>query len=132
MPRQPALDNQELVRLAFDHGQIGSLTDRGLHRGGIKLAIRLGARPPNGRTLATIEHAKLDTPGIGNAAHQSVERIDLSDQMALAQTTDGRIAGHRADGRKAVRHQRGSAHPSARRTRSLTAGMAAANDDDVV
>jgi len=40
---------------------------------------------PHRRTLAAIEHTKLDAGRIGNPAHQTVERIDLTDQMALAE-----------------------------------------------
>ena len=86
--------------------------DRGLHRGRIELAVGLGARTADGRTLAAIEHPELDAAGIGDPAHQAVERIDLADQMALAEPADGGIAGHRADGRKAMGDQRRPrAHP---------------------
>ena len=105
--------------------------DRGLHRRRIELAVGLGARPADRRTLAAVQHPKLDAAGIGDPAHQAVQRIDLADQMALAETADRGIAGHRADGRKAMGHQRGlRAHPRSR-ARGLAAGMAAADDDDV-
>ena len=107
------------------------LPDRGLHRGGIELPVGLGARTADRRALAAIEHAKLDAAGIGDPAHQTIQRVDLADQMALAETADGGIAGHRADGGETVRHQSGRrAHPG-RRSRGLTAGVAAANHDDV-
>ena len=121
----------EFVRLALDHAEVRGLDDRGLHRRGVKLAIGLGARPADRRTLAAIEHAELDAAGIRDAAHQAVQRIDLADQMALAKAADRGIAGHRADGRKTVRHQgRTGAHPRSR-ARSLAAGVAAADDDHV-
>src|ERR1700733_8123832 len=81
---QPAPDNQKLVRLALDHGQISGFADRGLHRGRIEFAVRLGARSADGRTLASVEHPKLDTPGVCDPAHKPVEGIDLPDEMALA------------------------------------------------
>ena len=37
-------------------------------------------------------------PASADAAHQPVERIDLADQMALAEPADRRIARHGADG----------------------------------
>src|SRR5579872_1662939 len=49
----------ELIRLPLDHGEIGGLADRGLHRGGIELPISLGARTADGRALAPVEHPKL-------------------------------------------------------------------------
>ena len=111
--------------------QVGGLPDRGLHRRRVELAVGLGARPADRRTLAAVEHAKLDAAGIGDPAHQSVQRIDLADQMTLAQTADRGVAGHRADGRKAMGHQRRPrAHPRGG-AGGLAAGMAAADDDDV-
>ena len=63
----------------------------------IELAVGLGARPAHGRPLAAVEQPELDAGGVGHAAHQAIERVDLAHQMALAQPADRRIAGHRAD-----------------------------------
>ena len=69
--------------------------------------------------------------GIGDPAHQTIQRIDLADQMTLAETADGGIAGHGPDGRETMGHEGGpGAHPRSG-TRGFTAGMAAADDDDV-
>ena len=69
--------------------------------------------------------------GICGAAHQAIERIDLADQMTLAESANRRIARHRSDGGKAMGHQGGTgAHPR-RRTRGLAAGVATADDDNV-
>ena len=67
----------------------------------IELAVGLGARPAHGRTLGAIEHPELDAGRVGDPAHQPVERIDLAHEMAFAEAANGRIARHRADGRKA-------------------------------
>ena len=69
--------------------------------------------------------------GIRDPAHQAVQRIDLADQMALAEAADRGIAGHRADGRKAMGHQRRPGAHARRRARGLAAGVAAADDDNV-
>ena len=127
----PAIRDDQLIRLAFDHAEIIGLPDRGLHGGGVKLAVRLGPRSADCRTLAAVQHPKLDPAGIGHAAHETVQGIDLADQMALAETADGGIAGHRSDGRETMGHQ-GSlrTHPRSG-TRGFAAGMSAADDDDV-
>ena len=63
--------------------------------------------------------------------HRAAQRIDLLDQMALADAADRRIAGHLAQRLDVVgQQQRARAHPG-RCERSLGAGMAAADDDDV-
>ena len=69
--------------------------------------------------------------GIRDAAHQPIQRIDLADQMALAETADRGIAGHRTDGRKAMGHQRRRRAHAAGRARGFAAGVASADDDDV-
>ena len=121
----------EVIHLAFDDRQIRRLPDRRLHRRCVKLAVGLGARAAHRRSLAAIEHAKLDAAGIRDAAHQAVERIDLANQMALAEPADGRIAGHRADGGEALGDQRRArAHPR-RCGGRLAAGMAAADDNHI-
>jgi hypothetical protein len=51
--------------------------------------------------------------------------------MALAETADRRVAGHRPDRRKAVRDQSGSCTHAGGSSRGLTAGMAATNHDDI-
>jgi hypothetical protein len=91
----------------------------------------LSAGATHGRTLAAIEHPELDPTGVRDPAHKSIQGIDLSDQMALTEASDRRIAGHCADGRKTVSDERcRRAHPGGR-ARGLAAGMAAADDDDV-
>ena len=123
--------DDEIVDLRFDHGQIRRLADRLLHRRRIELAVGLGARTAHRRPLAAIEHPKLDAAGIGDAAHEAVERIDLAHQMALAEPADGRIAGHRADGGEAMGDQRRARAHAGGRSRRLTAGVAAADNDHV-
>ncbi len=61
-----------------------------LHRPLIELAIGLRPGPPDRRPLAPVEQPELDPGLVGHAAHQSVERIDLPDEMTLAQSADRR------------------------------------------
>ncbi len=129
--RDPAVRDDQLVRLAFDHTEIGGLPDRGLHGRGVKLAIGLSPRSPDSRTLAAVQHPELDAAGIGDPAHQTVEGIDLADQMTFAESADRGIAGHRADGRKTMGDEGGpGTHPRSG-ARGFAAGMAAADHDDV-
>src|SRR5262245_11842351 len=85
----------QIVRFGFDHREPGRAPDRLLHGRRIELAIGLRARTAHRRSLATIEHAKLDAATISDAAHQPIERVDLADQVALAEATDRWIARHR-------------------------------------
>ncbi len=94
-----AVDDQVLDR-RLDHFEIWRGADGRLHRLAVELAVGLGARALNGRAFAPVEHAELDAGGIGDPAHQAVQRVDLAHQMALAEAANGRIAGHLADGGK--------------------------------
>ena len=96
-PRTRAVLDQQIFDRGFDDRQIFRLTQRRLHRRAIELAVGLGARTAHRRSLGAIEHAKLDAGGVGDAAHQSIERVDLAHQLALAKPADRRIAGHFAD-----------------------------------
>ena len=123
--------NDQIVRLAFDHAEIGGLGNGSLHRRRVELAIRLGPRPSDRRTLAAVQHPKLDAAGVGDSAHQSVKGIDLPDQMALPKSANGGIAGHGPDGGETMGHQRRLRAHSGSRARGFTAGMTAADRDDV-
>ena len=116
----------------LDHLEIAMVQDRGLHGLAIELAVGLRSRSAHRRTFAAVEQAELDAGGIGDPPHQAVERVDLTYQMALAQPADGGIARHDADGLALHRHQRSCRTGPGRGGRGLAAGMAAADDDDIV
>ena len=86
--------------------EVRRLGDQPLHRRAVELAVGLGARALHGRALAAVEDAELDAGGVGGAAHQPVERVDLAHEMALAEAADRRIAGHLADRREALGDER--------------------------
>ena len=111
--------------------RFGVCRNRGLHRRRIEFAVGLCARPAHGRTFAAVENTELDAALVGDAPHQTIQSVDFTDQMAFAQPADRRIAGHGADSGKSVSHQRDfRAHASAR-GRGFTAGVAAADHDDI-
>ena len=126
-----AVAREQIVDLAFDHRQVRLPPDRRLHGRGVKLAVGLGARAAHGRTLAAIEEPELDAGGVGDAAHEAVERVDLAHQVPFAEPADRGIAGHGADGRKPLGDQRRTRAHARGRGRGLTAGMAAANDNHI-
>ena len=129
--RDAALRENEVVRLALEHFESLGFADRLLHGCRIEFAVGLRARPAHRRALAAIEHAELDAAAIGHAAHQAVQRVDLAHQMAFAESSDRRIAGHRADGREPVGQERGAGAHACRGGRGFAARVAAADHDDV-
>ena len=80
----------QLVGLALDHVRLAVSRMAACIAAAIELAVGLGARSPHGRPLAPVEHAELDAGRIGDPAHQPVQRVDLADQMALAEPADRR------------------------------------------
>ena len=122
---------EQIVDLALDDRQVRLPPDGRLHGRRVKLAVGLGARAAHGRTLAAIEEPELDAGGVGDAAHEAVERVDLAHQVPFAEPADRGIAGHGADGRKPLRDQRRARAHARGRGRGLTAGMAAPNDNHI-
>jgi hypothetical protein len=127
----PVGGNQQIVRLAFDHGQVRGLPDRPLHRFCVEFSVGLRARSAHRRPLAAVENAELDAALVYDPAHQAIERIDLAHQMTFAEPADRRVAGHRTDGREPVRDKRRARAHTRSRSRSLAAGVAAANHNDI-
>src|SRR5207244_2444670 len=64
-------------------------------------------------------------------AHQTIESVDLTNQMALTEAADGWIAGHCAHRGEPVGQQRGAGTHPRRCRRRFTAGMAATDHNDV-
>src|SRR5947209_7073800 len=100
----PSLE-QEIVGFRLDHAEVGEGRNGLLHRRRIQLAVGLSAWAAYRRALAAIEYSELNTGCIGDTPHQAVQRVNLAHQMSFAEPADGRVAGHRADSRKAMRHQ---------------------------
>ena len=86
----PAVLDDQVVDFALDDLEVRLRRDRGLHRLPVELAVGLRAGPAHGRPLAAVEDAELDAGGIGDAAHQAVQRVDLAHQVALAEPADRR------------------------------------------
>ena len=92
--RDSVLRHGEIHDFPFDNGQSVLFTDSRLHRLTVELAVGLRARAANRRPFATIEKPELDTCRIGNPPHEAVQSVDLANQVPLAQSADGWIAGH--------------------------------------
>ena len=102
------------------------------HASAIAEHVRLATAPLDGGTLGTIEHAELDAGRVGHQTHGPAEGVDLLDQIALGQSTDGRIARHVSHRLHGHRHHEGlAAHPCRRQSR-LTPRMAAPHHDHVI
>jgi hypothetical protein len=69
-----------------------------LHRFAIKPPISLRPGPPHRRTAALIQNTKLNPAAINDPAHHAIQRIDLTNKMALRKPANSRVAGHFTNG----------------------------------
>ena len=83
--------------VAFDHQVVDRLLEQrqvaaGFRGGGgsppVEHAVGLRARRAHGRALARVEDAELDAGLVGRDGHRAAERVDLLDQVALADAAD--------------------------------------------
>jgi hypothetical protein len=81
------------------------------------------------RALAAVEHSELNAGGVDRPAHRAAERIDLANNLALADAADRRIAAHLPDGVAVRREQCGIRSKSRGSERGLDSGVAGANND---
>jgi hypothetical protein len=102
-----------------------------LHGDSIEAAIGLCAGTSDRGTLGSVQDPELDPGFVGDTAHESVERIDFSDDVTFAEASDRGIARHRADRRERMGQQGGLGPSPSGRRGGFTAGMAAAHDDDI-
>ena len=123
--------DSQIAGRALDDLEARLLGQDGLHRRAIQLAVGLGARAADRRTLAAVQHAKLDAGPVDRPRHDAVQRIDLAHQMAFRQAADRRVARHDADGLAIVGEQHGPRAGARCRRRRLAAGMTAADHDDI-
>jgi hypothetical protein len=86
----------------------------------------------NGRAFRAVEKTELDTGSVCDPPHQPVQRIDFPDEVAFAEPPDRWIAGHLANSRERMGHQRRVRTHPRRGSRSLGPGVPAADNDDVV
>ena len=95
-------------------------------------AIALRARTPDGRAARAVEDPELDAGGVGEAAHEPAEGVDLPHELPLGEAADRGVAGHPADrGGRRRQERRAPAHPR-RGVRGLDPRVPAADDEDLV
>ena len=112
--RDPPILQQQVVHRLLEQVQTLLTLERLPYCRLVKHTIGLGTGRTHGRTLTGIEDAELNPRHVGRTGHQSTEGIDLLDQMTLADTPDGRVTAHLADGLDVVGKQQGT-RPEARR-----------------
>jgi hypothetical protein len=102
-----------------------------LHCAPIKAPIGLGARALYGGTLAAIEEAELNPRLIRRPRHQTIEGVNLANEVTLAEPANCRVARHFADGGESLCDERGRGATTGGGGRRFCPGMPTADDHDV-
>ena len=94
-------------------------------------AIRLHARRANCRAFAGVQRARLDRGRIGGTRHDTAHRIDLFDEVTLADAADGGVATHLTQRLDGLREQQRARTHARGRERGFGARVPATHDDYV-
>ncbi len=121
----------QVVHGLLEQLQVGLVLQPPADCGLVQNAVGLGPGGTHCRALAGVEDAELDATFVRGDGHGATERIDLLDQMALADAPDRGVAAHLPQGLDVVRKQQCLAAHACRRQGGLGAGVAATDHDDV-
>src|ERR1017187_4818338 len=128
----PVFAHPQRGHLGLLDAQIGFVFEYFPHPEAIQLLVHLRPRRPHGGTTRRIQQAELDAYRIGNFPHDAAQGIDLAHEVTLGDAADGRVAAHLRD-QVQVHSDHGGAQANARAgSRGFTAGVAGADDNDVV
>ena len=120
------------VSLLLEKREVGLILEHRADGLLVELAVGLGARGPHRRPLARVQCAELNAGTVRGARHGAAQGIDFPDQVPLADSPDRRIAAHLPQCLDALGEQE-RAHAHARGgQRRFGAGVAAADDNDVI
>ena len=92
----PVALHHQIVHRLLEQPQVRLVLDHAANRGLVQNPVCLGTGGAHGGAFARIQNAELDTAFIGGQRHRAAHRIDLFDQMALANTAYRRVAAHLA------------------------------------
>ena len=131
MPATRPASRQQVRDLGLEQREVRLVLEHRADRLLVQRTIGLGTRRAHGRTLARVQRPELDAGAIDGLGHRAAERVDLLDEVALADAADRGVAAHLPERFDALGdEQRATAHPGGRKGR-LGAGVAAAHHDHV-
>ena len=125
-----AIDDQ-VIHFLLEQLQVRLILERLPNRRAIQHAIRLRPRRPHRRAFRRIQNPELDAGAIRRLRHDTTERIDLANQMPLADAPDRRVARHLPQRLDVLRQQQGPRAAARSRECGLGTGMAATDHDHI-
>jgi hypothetical protein len=109
----------------------GMLLEELAHRAPIQPSIALGARRPNRRTLAAVQHPELQSRQVRRARHDSAQCVDFAYDSAFRNAADCWIARHVTNRVERACHEANACPTSRRRYRCLGACVTSADHNYV-
>lgn len=82
-------------------------------------------------SFGCVEEAELDAGFVDGFGHFAAEGVQLADEVTFAESTDGGVAGHLADGLEVHGEQEGFEADAGGGEGGFDAGVSASDDDDV-
>ena len=123
--------NEHIIHRLLEDHQVRLVFEPPTYRLPIEHPVGLRAGCAHGRTFGCIQRAELDASLIGSQCHGATERVDLLDEVSLADATDRGVAGHLPERLDAMGEKQRAASHARRSKRCLSAGVTAADHDDV-
>ena len=134
-PGHPAaarpLLQHEIVHRLLEQREAGLRLERAADLHPVALAIDLGPGRSHRRAAARVQGAEMDAGAIRGPPHGAPERVDLPDEMPLADPPDGGIAAHLAEGLDALGEEQGAGAGARRSEGRFGSGVPPSHDDDV-
>jgi hypothetical protein len=128
----PAALEHEPGDLALEEVEARAPEDLGQHRVVVPVLVLLGTRPSNRRAAAAVQQPELDPAGVREAPHHATQRVDLPDDVPLAEASDRGVARHPRHRLAAERDEGRSTSHARRGERGLAAGVSRTHHHDVV
>src|SRR5207249_4190746 len=94
----PATVEENASGLPDDPRHVRLRAQRDANPVAVAALVRLGAWRPDRRAAAAVEQLELDPRRVDREPHQTAQRVDLANEMAIRRSADRRIAGHVGDG----------------------------------
>ena len=125
-----ALHHQIIHRL-LEQPEIGLIFQLVANRRFVQHTVGLRPGCPHSRAFGAVEDAELDARFVGRQSHRATHGVDFFDQVAFADTANGRVAAHLPQRLDVVRQEQGFAAHAGAGQCGLGASVAATDDDDV-
>ena len=115
----------------LEDGQVRLVLDEVTDGLPVESTVGLGSGRADGGALARVEHPELDAGPVDRPRHRATQGVDLAYEVPFADTAEGRVAAHLAEGLDALGQQQSLAAHAGGRQGGLGAGMAATHHNDL-